>query len=93
MNDSREFFCPNGHSLQMSDSMHMLALVHRSGGNYMASATVDTVTCPGCGAEMRVQDIIEGKYDRRGGLADTIAGIVGLVLMIGGIVWLVRSCS
>ena len=73
--------------------MHLLALAHRSGGNYMASTSVEAVTCPRCGCEMRVEDIISGKYDYHTGAIGGIFQILIFIALVVGIVYFVRSCS
>ncbi|HEY0325752.1 MAG TPA: hypothetical protein VGC46_07220 [Allosphingosinicella sp.] len=77
----------------MSDAMHMLALVHRTGDNYIANVTVETVTCPACGQAMRVEDIISGKHDYHTGAIGGIFSCVGAIVIIGGLVYLVASCT
>ncbi len=92
MDVSREFFCPRcKRSLTMSDQMHMMALVHRGGGSYIAFGDTDTVTCPACRCEMKVQDIIAGKYGPS--VSGGIFGAIGAFAMIGGLVYLIYSCS
>ncbi|MGQ0661602.1 hypothetical protein [Sphingosinicella sp.] len=79
----------------MSDTMHALALIHRSGGNYIATGSTDTVPCPNpdCRHEMRVEDIIAGKHDYHTGAIAGILGILLTIAMVVGIVYLVRSCG
>ena len=94
MNASREFFCPRCRkSLTMSDAIHMLARVQRSGDDYIASVTVETIPCPACGQAMRVEDIISGKHDYRAPAVQGMIGFVFAILIIGELIYLVASSA
>lgn len=78
----------------MSDTMHALALIHRSGDSYIATGTVDSVTCPACGCAIAVQDIIAGRHGPPPlGAVGWILTILVWIALIGGAILLFRSCS
>lgn len=91
MSATREFQCPGcQRTLFKSDAMMALSEIHQGGGGYMATGTVDMITCPGCGHSIDVREVIAGTYDRRAGLLSTLVGLAILGVII---FFVVRSCS
>jgi transcription initiation factor IIE alpha subunit len=87
----REFFCPKCRSsLQKSDAMMMLSEIHQNGDNYMGNVTVEHVTCPACGTDISVKDIVAGKFDSQNG---PIGTLLGLAVLAGIIFFTFQACS
>lgn len=94
METSREFQCPGCKTtLFMSDAMHAMAMIHRGGGSYMGVGSTDTINCPACRTAMGVEDVVTGRHKRRASFGEVLVGLGTTAALIGGIVFLVQSCS
>jgi hypothetical protein len=69
----------------------MLSEIKKEGGSFIAFGDPDSMlTCPACGFQLRVADIIDGKHDPREG---GCGAVIGLIVMLGIVVWLLEKCS
>ena len=87
-----QIICPKCRSrLNKPPQLDVLGAIKQSGGSFIAFGDPDkTLTCPACGFQIRVGDIIDGKFDPPKSGWPGVFGIVVLLVFAG---WLIVKCS
>lgn len=92
MNNS-QIICPQCHSrLNKPPQLEVLGDIKKGGGSFMAFGNPDDMlTCPACGFKLKIQDIIDGKYDE--GLKGNWLSVIFAFAFLAFIIWLIIKCS
>ncbi len=87
-----QIICPDCHNrLNKPPQLELVGNIKEAGGSFMAfSNPDDKLTCPACGFQLRIGDIIEGKFDipKEGWLSSVFS-----LVILGFLIWLITQCS
>jgi hypothetical protein len=88
-----QLICPHCHrTLNKPPQLEVLGDIQQGGGGFIAFGDPDGhLSCPNCGFELRIGDIIDGKFDPK--KAGPVATLVGYLIFIGIVVGLIAMCS